>query len=64
MTKNPILDELRKTREELLEAAGGTLQGLVDQLQQDQRDSQRDVIDPDRLRERRTSKQLADTASM
>ncbi len=32
MTNNPILDELRETREKLLAEAGGTLEGLVAQL--------------------------------
>ena len=39
MTKNPILDELHKTRERLLAEAGGTLEGLVAKLQQDERAS-------------------------
>ena len=38
MTKNPILDELRETRERLLAEAGGTLDGLVAKLQRDERD--------------------------
>ena len=29
MIQNPVLEELGKTREELLAAAGGTLAGLV-----------------------------------
>ena len=46
MTQNPILDELRRTREELLANAGGTLAGLVAQLQEDERKSWRKVLDP------------------
>ena len=46
MTENPILDELRKTRERLLAEAGGTLEGLVAQLQQDERRSDRKFVRP------------------
>jgi hypothetical protein len=48
MTKNPILDELRETRERLLAAAGGTLDGLVAQLQRDERQSNREFVGPKR----------------
>ena len=41
MTKNPILDELHATREQLLAESGGTLDGLVDRLQAEERDSDR-----------------------
>jgi hypothetical protein len=37
--KNPILDEIRHTRESLLSEAGGTLDGLVDRLQAEERGS-------------------------
>ena len=50
MTKNPILDELRKTRERLLAEAGGTLVGLVAQLQEDERTSGREFVEPNKLR--------------
>lgn len=33
MTNNPILDEIHNIRRKLLKDAGGTLDGLVDQLQ-------------------------------
>ena len=46
MTKNPILDELRETRERLLVDAGGTLEGLVAQLQHDERRSEREFVRP------------------
>jgi len=46
MTKNPILDELRETRERLLAEAGGTLDGLVAQLQRDERQSDREFVRP------------------
>lgn len=46
MTKNPILDELRETRERLLAEAGGTLAGLVAQLQRDERRSDREFVRP------------------
>lgn len=46
MTKNPILDELRETRERLLAEAGGTLEGLVAQLQRDERQSDREFVRP------------------
>lgn len=42
--RNPILNELRQTREKLLEDAGGTLSGLVAQLQQDELKSKHNVI--------------------
>ncbi len=38
---NPILDELRQIREKLLEDAGGTLDGLVDALQEEEKKSTR-----------------------
>jgi len=41
MTKDPILDELRATRERLLAESGGTLDGLVDRLQAEERRSGR-----------------------
>lgn len=44
MSKNPILDELHKTRERLLAEAGGTLEGLVAKLQQDERTSRREIV--------------------
>jgi hypothetical protein len=46
MTHDPILSELRRTREELLASAGGTLAGLVAQLQQDERQSGHKVLEP------------------
>jgi hypothetical protein len=46
MTKNPILDELRKTREKLLADAGGTMAGLVARLQEDERASGREFVEP------------------
>jgi len=46
MTKNPILDELRQTREKLLAEAGGTIEGLVARLQQDERLSHRQIVRP------------------
>lgn len=41
MTKNPILDELRAVREQLLADAGGTLDALVDRLQSEEQQSAR-----------------------
>lgn len=46
MTKNPILDDLHKTRERLLAEAGGTLEGLVAHLQRDERQSGREFVRP------------------
>jgi len=54
MTKNPILDELRETRERLLAEAGGTLQGLVTQLQRDELRSDRKFVSPGSRTSRRT----------
>ncbi len=55
MTKNPILDELRKTRERLLADAGGTLAGLVAQLQKDERASGREFVEPKERRRKSRS---------
>jgi len=52
MPKNPILDELRETREELLAEAGGTLTALVARLQEDERTSGRQILDEQKLREK------------
>ncbi len=41
MSKNPILEEIRSVRESLLAEAGGTLDGLVDRLQAEERQSDR-----------------------
>ncbi len=57
MSKNPILDELRETREKLLAEAGGTLDGLVAQLQQDEGRSDREFVRP-----KGQTSQLAGTA--
>ena len=40
---NPILDELHVIREQLLAESGGTLDGLIDRLQAEQRSSDRPV---------------------
>lgn len=39
MMKNPILEELHAVREKLLAEAGGTLDGLVDAVQANERES-------------------------
>jgi len=51
MTKNPILDELHAVREQLLIAAGGTLDALVDRLQAEEQQSDRP-----RFKSRRTKR--------
>src|SRR5436309_2571216 len=57
MPQNPILEELRKTREELLANSGGTMAGLVARLQDDERKSGREVLDlSDLHRKRRTNR--------
>ena len=43
MSKNPILDSLRDTREKLLAESGGTLEGLVNRLQAEERASGRTI---------------------
>jgi hypothetical protein len=45
MSRDPILEELRLAREQLLEEAGGTLDALVAKLKQDERLSSRKFID-------------------
>lgn len=46
MANNPILDELRATRERLLAESGGTVSGLLDRLRADQAASNRTVYKP------------------
>jgi hypothetical protein len=41
MTMNPILEEIHAVRKRLLAEAGGTLDALVDQLQAEERKSNR-----------------------
>jgi len=41
MSKNPILDDIRRTREKLLAESGGTLEGLVHRLQAEEKASGR-----------------------
>lgn len=55
MAKNPILDELRETRERLLAEAGGTLEALVAQLQRDEHQSGREFVRPKRQTEEGTT---------
>ncbi len=55
MVRNPILDKLWETRERLLAEAGGTLEGLVAQLQSDERRSGREFVLPKRRTEERTA---------
>jgi len=51
MTKDPILDELHKTRRRLLDEAGGTLEGLVAGLQKRQRESGRKILETRRVKD-------------
>ena len=46
MTNNPILDELRATRERLLSESGGTVSGLLERLRAEQAASQRPTYEP------------------
>ena len=46
MAENQILDELHAVREQLLANAGGTLAGLVAQIQADQKESGREIRTP------------------
>ena len=46
MTTNPILDELRETRERLLAESGGTVSGLLDRLRREQSESDRPTHKP------------------
>ena len=43
MTKNPILEGIRQTREQLLAESGGTLASLVDRLQTEEKASGRTI---------------------
>jgi hypothetical protein len=51
MNKNPILDELRSVREQLLADAGGTLDALVDRLQTEEQKSDRRRFKPRQISE-------------
>ncbi len=64
MTKNPILDELRETRERLLAEAGGTLDGLVAQLQRDELRSDRAFVRPKSRTNQCTGATKADVATV
>jgi hypothetical protein len=46
MNKNPILDELHAVRDQLLAAAGRTLDALVDRLQTEEQKSDRPRFKP------------------
>ena len=62
-TANPILDELRRTREALLANAGGTMAGLVARLKQDELNSGRKVLDPSDLPRNRRPKNCSEVAT-
>ena len=62
-TSNPILDELRRTREALLANAGGTMAGLVARLKQDELKSDRKVLDPSDLPRNRRPKNGSEVAA-
>lgn len=49
--KDPILEELHRTRERLLEESGGTLAALVAKLEQDQVKSGRELRDARRAKD-------------
>ena len=48
-TKDPVLEEIRETRERLLKESGGTLAGLVERLQAEERASGRTVLEVQRI---------------
>lgn len=52
MTTNSVLAELRAVRERLLAEAGGSLDALVERLQDEQRQSNQPVWDRRRARDR------------
>ena len=61
--KNPILDDLRRTRERLLADAGGTLEELVIRLREEERVSERRFVEPRPRREHvPTERERADAA--
>ena len=43
MTKNPIPEDIRQTREQMLAESGGTLAALVDRLQAEEKASGRKI---------------------
>ena len=49
--KDPILEDLHATREQLLAESGGTLAGLVKRLQQEQSESGRRIWEPRRTKD-------------
>jgi hypothetical protein len=48
---DPIIDELHRTRERLLEESGGTLASLVSKLEKDQMKSGRKLIETRRTKD-------------
>ena len=50
-TNDPILEDLRATREQLLVESGGTLAGLVSRLQKEQSESRRKIWVPRRTKD-------------
>ena len=64
MTNNPILEELRETRDRLLAEAGGTLEGLVAQLQRDERRSGREFVQPKSRTTRCTGSAISGVSAM
>ena len=48
MTKNPMLEGIRQTREQLLAESGGTLVALVDRLQAEEKASGREIRETQR----------------
>jgi len=44
MERDPIVEEVRRAREQLLDEAGGDLDRLVDMLRQSQAESKRPVV--------------------
>lgn len=57
MPHNPILDEIRAVRESMLAAAGGTTAGLVKMLQEQERQSGRQVLNERELPRNRRARQ-------
>jgi hypothetical protein len=46
VAKDPTVEEIRETRERLLDESGGTLAGLVDRLRKEERESGRVILRP------------------
>ncbi len=55
MTKDPIVEEVRAAREKLFDACGGSLDALLDYLQEREQQDQSRLVSPKDVKARRKS---------